>query len=59
MTGTRESDLTDGFKETKIGLIPVGWEVEEFIKGVDTLRNDVDRIEARVKRLQGKLKKEV
>ncbi len=31
--------------------LPVEWEVAEFIKGVDTLRSDVDRIEARVKRL--------
>ncbi len=31
--------------------LPVEWEVEEFICGVDTLRSDVDRIEARVTRL--------
>lgn len=35
----------------------VGTEVElgEFMQGVDVLRNDVDRLEARVKRLQDKI----
>jgi len=27
MTGTWESNLSDGFKETEIGPIPVNWEV--------------------------------
>ena len=44
-------DAADYLQEENDSL-PVDWEVEEFIKGVDTLRSDVDRIEARVKRLQ-------
>jgi ubiquinone biosynthesis protein UbiJ len=43
-------DMADYLQEENDSL-PVDWEVEEFIKGVDTLRSDVDRIEARVKRL--------
>ena len=43
-------DTADYLQEER-DVLPVDWEVEEFIKGVDTLRNDVDRIEARVKRL--------
>ena len=44
-------DTADYLQEEN-DTLPVDWEVEEFIKGVDTLRSDVDRIEARVKRLQ-------
>ncbi len=47
-------DAADYLQEES-DTLPVEWEVEEFIKGVDTLRSDVDRIEARVKRLQSKI----
>jgi ubiquinone biosynthesis protein UbiJ len=43
-------DTADYLQEER-DVLPVDWEVEEFIEGVDTLRSDVDRIEARVKRL--------
>jgi ubiquinone biosynthesis protein UbiJ len=43
-------DVADYLQEENETL-PVAWEVEEFIQGVDTLRSDVDRLEARVKRL--------
>lgn len=43
-------DLADYLQEER-EVLPVGWEVEEFIDDVDTLRSDVDRLEARVKRL--------
>ena len=33
--------------------LPTRSEVEEFLVGIDTLRSDVDRLEARVQRLQG------
>jgi len=42
MTGTWESNLSDGFKETEIGPIPVNWEVvllaqaEEVWREADT-----------------------
>lgn len=42
---------TADYLQEESDTLPVDWEVEEFIKGVDTLRSDVDRIEARVKRL--------
>jgi ubiquinone biosynthesis protein UbiJ len=43
-------DTTDYLQE-ETETLPVPWEVEGFIEAVDTLRSDVDRIEARVKRL--------
>ncbi len=42
---------TADYLQEESDTLPVDWEVEEFINGVDTLRSDVDRIEARVKRL--------
>ncbi|MFO7593756.1 MAG: SCP2 sterol-binding domain-containing protein [Pseudomonadota bacterium] len=50
-------DLADYLQEEQ-EVLPVGWEVDEFIEHVDTLRSDVDRIEARVKRLQRLLESE-
>lgn len=50
-------DTVDYLQEER-EILPVNWEVEEFIQGVDTLRSDVDRLEARVKRLQRALEKE-
>ncbi len=50
-------DAADYLQEEN-DTLPVDWEVDEFIKGVDTLRSDVDRIEARVKRLNNQIKKE-
>ena len=43
-------NLTDFLQEERRDL-PPRWELEEFLNGVDTLRSDVDRIEARVARL--------
>jgi len=39
-------------------MLPDGNEVSAFMKAVDSLRNDTDRLEARVKRLQNKLEPE-
>jgi ubiquinone biosynthesis protein UbiJ len=50
-------DTADYLQEER-DVLPVDWEVEEFIKGVDNLRSDVDRTEARIKRLQRKLEDE-
>ena len=47
-------DSADYLQEER-EVLPVDWEVEEFIQGVDTLRSDVDRIEARIKRLTKQL----
>jgi ubiquinone biosynthesis protein UbiJ len=47
-------DVADCLQEEHEAL-PLAWEVEEFIRGVDTLRSDVDRLEARVKRLAKQL----
>jgi ubiquinone biosynthesis protein UbiJ len=46
---------TADYLQEETETLPVPWEVEEFIEQVDTLRSGVDRIEARVKRLQRKL----
>jgi len=43
---------TADYLQEETDTLPVPWEVEEFIGDVDTLRSGVDRIEARVKRLQ-------
>ena len=50
-------DTTDYLQE-ETDILPVSWEVEEFIEQVDTLRSDVDRMEARVKRLQRMLEQD-
>ena len=42
---------TADYLQEESDTLPVDWEVEEFIQGVDTLRSGVDRIEARVRRL--------
>jgi len=43
---------TADYLQEETDTLPVPWEVEAFIAEVDTLRSGVDRIEARVKRLQ-------
>lgn len=43
-------DVADYLQEETESL-PLPWEVEEFNRDVDALRSDVDRIEARLKRL--------
>lgn len=43
---------TADYLQEETETLPVPWEVEAFIEEVDTLRSDVDRLEARVKRLQ-------
>lgn len=50
-------DIADYLQEER-EVLPVGWEVSEFIDSVDVLRSDVDRLEARVKRLQRMLEGE-
>lgn len=43
---------TADYLQEETETLPVPWEVEQFVENVDTLRSGVDRIEARVKRLQ-------
>lgn len=50
-------DVADYLQEER-EILPVDWEVDEFIDSVDVLRSDVDRIEARVRRLQHMLDSE-
>lgn len=45
---------TADYLQEETEILPLPWEVNEFIEQVDTLRSDVDRMEARVKRLQSK-----
>ncbi len=40
------------YLQEELRLLPVKAEVEPFLEGVHTLRNDLDRVEARIKRLQ-------
>jgi ubiquinone biosynthesis protein UbiJ len=46
---------TADYLQEETETLPVPWEVQLFIGQVDTLRSDVDRLEARIKRLQQKL----
>lgn len=46
------SQDTADYLQEEAEILPLPWEVEEFLEQVDTLRSDVDRLEARVKRLQ-------
>lgn len=48
---TLPQDLKDYLQE-ELRVLPVGFETDEFISAVDTLRDDVERLEARIKRLQ-------
>lgn len=50
-------DIADYLQEER-DVLPVDWEVEAFIEGVDSLRSDAERIEARVVRLQRMLESE-
>lgn len=43
---------TADYLQEETEILPLHWEVQEFIEQVDTLRSDADRIEARIKRLQ-------
>lgn len=49
-----QQDAADYLQEEREAL-PLEWEVEEFYQQVDTLRGDVDRMEARLKRLEKKV----
>lgn len=49
-----QKDAADYLQEEREAL-PLEWEVEEFYQQVDTLRSDVDRMEARLKRLEKKV----
>ena len=48
---TLEQDMAEYLQE-ETGQLPVREEVDAFLSGVDSLRSDVDRMEARVRRLQ-------
>jgi ubiquinone biosynthesis protein UbiJ len=51
---TLSQDATEYFQEESRDL-PNPGEVENYLKAVDTLRSDVDRLEARVSRMKGKI----
>ncbi len=50
---TLEQNIVEYFQQES-GILPFAEEMEPFNKAVDTLRNDVDRLEARIQRLQSK-----
>ncbi|OOZ37162.1 ubiquinone biosynthesis accessory factor UbiJ [Solemya velesiana gill symbiont] len=49
-------DLQEYLQE-EIRLLPVKPEIDHFLKNVDTLRNDVERMEARINRLKNNINK--
>jgi len=46
-------DLEEYLKE-ELRLLPQRFEVDEFVQAVDTLRDDADRLEARLRRLEAR-----
>lgn len=46
---------TSEYLQEELRLLPVQYEVDEFLNGVDSVRADVDRLAARVLRLKNKL----
>lgn len=48
--GNLGRDFADYVQEERRD-VPPRWELDEFLAGVDTLRSDVDRLEARINRL--------
>lgn len=47
-------DVSEYLRE-ETRMVPVEEEMEDFLAAVDALRSDTDRLEARVRRLQGKI----
>lgn len=45
-----ERDISE-YLRYETDSLPLDWEVEEFMEGVDKIRGDVDRLEARIRRL--------
>lgn len=53
-TGSLRSDVGEYLQEESRSL-PSAGEVEHLLSGIDTFRSDVDRLEARIRRLQRRL----
>lgn len=45
-----ERDISE-YLRYETDSLPLGWEVEEYMSGVDRVRSDIDRLESRVNRL--------
>lgn len=45
-----ERDISE-YLRYETDFLPLDWEVEEFMEGVDKVRGDLDRLEARIRRL--------
>jgi len=45
-----ERDISE-YLRYETDSLPLDWEVDEYMSGVDTIRSDLDRLEARIKRL--------
>lgn len=54
-TGERLTETTREYLQEEARLLPSHWEAEEFAAGVEALRDDAERLAARVERLRKRL----
>lgn len=45
------------YLQEEVRLLPTRYEAEEFLTGVDTLRDDVERLQTRVERMRGRIRR--
>ena len=51
---TLERDVAE-YLRNEAELLPERWQIRQFLTAVDELRSDIDRLDARIKRLHGRL----
>ena len=51
---TLERDIAE-YLRNEAELLPERWQIRQFLAAVDELRSDIDRLDARIKRLHGRL----
>ncbi len=52
---TLERDIAE-YLRNEAELLPERWQIRQFLTAVDELRSDIDRLDARIKRLYGRLR---
>ncbi|MFH0350963.1 MAG: SCP2 domain-containing protein [Chromatiales bacterium] len=56
MRATFERDIAE-YLRNEAELLPERWQIRQFLAAVDELRTDIDRLDARIKRLHGRLER--
>ncbi len=54
MRATFERDIAE-YLRNEAELLPERWQIRQYLAAVDELRTDIDRLDARIKRLHGRL----